>query len=77
MKTQMANGFALLHITKGTIENWVSHIPKSEKEQQKIADILSSLDEIINTQNQKIESLKLHKKGLLQGLFPDIKTNNK
>jgi type I restriction enzyme S subunit len=52
-------------------------VPKDPQEQQKIADILSSLDEIINTQNQKIESLKLHKKGLLQGLFPDIKTNNK
>jgi type I restriction enzyme S subunit len=39
-------------------------------EQQKIADCLSSLDEVIKVQCQKLESLKQHKKGLLQNLFP-------
>jgi len=47
-------------------------IPTDPKEQQKIADTLSSLDTLINTQSQKVEALKLHKKGLLQGLFPTI-----
>lgn len=42
------------------------------KEQQKIADTLSSIDDLINAQSQKVEDLKLHKKGLLQGLFPDL-----
>ncbi|MCK9477170.1 MAG: restriction endonuclease subunit S [Candidatus Muirbacterium halophilum] len=42
------------------------------KEQQKIADCLSSLDELINAQNEKIENLKTHKKGLIQGLFPTV-----
>jgi type I restriction enzyme S subunit len=41
-------------------------------EQQKIADCFSSLDELIAAQTQKIEILKLHKKGLMQGLFPNI-----
>jgi len=41
-------------------------------EQQKIVDCLSSLDDLISTQTQKIDMLKLHKKGLLQGLFPQI-----
>lgn len=72
MKTQNANGFALLHITKGTIENWECKIPKSKKEQQKIASCLSSLDALITAQVEKIEQLKLHKKGLMQGLFPKI-----
>ncbi|TDR30673.1 restriction endonuclease subunit S [Hydromonas duriensis] len=40
-------------------------------EQQKIADCLSSLDDLITAQVQKIEALKLHKKGLMQGLFPN------
>ncbi len=40
-------------------------------EQQKIADCLSSLDELINAESKKIEALKMHKKGLMQGLFPD------
>lgn len=39
-------------------------------EQQKIADCLASLDELITAQTQKIKTLKNHKKGLMQGLFP-------
>ena len=41
-------------------------------EQQKIADCLTSLDELINAQSRKIEALKIHKKGLMQGLFPSV-----
>jgi len=44
--------------------------PPVINEQQKIADCLSSLDDQITEQAQKIETLKLHKKGLMQGLFP-------
>ncbi len=40
-----------------------------KKEQQKTADCLSSLDELITAQAEKIETLKLHKKGLIQELF--------
>lgn len=39
-------------------------------EQQKIADCLSSLDELIVAQARKVEALKTHKKGLMQQLFP-------
>ena len=42
----------------------------SEEEQQKIADCLSSLDDLINAHVKKCELLKIHKKGLMQGLFP-------
>jgi len=41
-------------------------------EQQKIADCLSSIDEAIAAQSQAIELLKLHKKGLMQQLFPFV-----
>ena len=40
------------------------------KEQQRIADCLTSLDELIAVQAQKLEALKTHKKGLMQQLFP-------
>ena len=42
----------------------------TKKEQQKIADCLSSLDEVIELEAQKLDVLKTHKKGLMQQLFP-------
>ena len=39
-------------------------------EQQKIASCLSAVDELITAQQDKIEQLQQHKKGLMQGLFP-------
>ena len=39
-------------------------------EQQKIADCLSSLDELIAAIARKVDALKTHKKGLMQQLFP-------
>lgn len=40
------------------------------EEQQKIADCLSSLDDLITAETQKLEIIKTHKKGLMQQLFP-------
>lgn len=45
-------------------------IPENPKERQKIASCLSSLDALIAAQAEKLKQLKLHKKGLMQGLFP-------
>jgi len=42
----------------------------NEKEQEKIANFLSGIDELISSQKGKIEKLKQHKKALMQGLFP-------
>ncbi len=39
-------------------------------EQQRIADCLTSLHDLIATQTQKLDALKTHKKGLMQRLFP-------
>lgn len=41
-----------------------------EEEQQKIAGCLSDVDTMITEQSNKVEQLKAHKKGLMQGLFP-------
>ncbi|MBE0472292.1 MAG: restriction endonuclease subunit S, partial [Methyloprofundus sp.] len=41
-----------------------------QQEQQKIAECLASLDELISAHSQKLEALKTHKKGLMQNLFP-------
>jgi type I restriction enzyme S subunit len=50
-------------------ENLIALFPL-KTEQQKIADCLSSLDDLIAAQAQRIEALKTHKKGLMQQLFP-------
>lgn len=39
-------------------------------EQQKIAECLSSVDELVAAQARKVDALKTHKKGLMQQLFP-------
>lgn len=39
-------------------------------EQQRIADCLGSLDELITAEGRKLEALRDHKKGLMQQLFP-------
>jgi len=44
--------------------------PENEEEQQKIADCLTSLDDLIVAQTQKVDALKAHKRGLMQQLFP-------
>jgi type I restriction enzyme S subunit len=47
-------------------------IPKNPNEKNKIANCLTSVDALITAQAEKIEQLKLHKNGLMQGLFPKI-----
>lgn len=46
--------------------------PKQIEEESKIVACLSSVDELITAQADKIEAMKKHKKGLMQGLFPSI-----
>lgn len=45
-------------------------IPPTLAEQQKIAECLSSVDELMAAQTRKVDALKTHKKGLMQQLFP-------
>lgn len=62
-------GGAVPAVNKSTLESIKLFVPEIE-EQQKIADCLSSLDEVIELEVQKLEALKAHKKGLMQQLFP-------
>lgn len=41
-------------------------------EQERIADCLSSFDDLITAHSQKLDTLKAHKKGLMQQLFPTL-----
>jgi type I restriction enzyme, S subunit len=66
---QMAQGIAVVHLYANQLKNLEINLPEI-KEQQKIADCLSSLDELVSAHNQKLDALKAHKKGLMQQLFP-------
>lgn len=66
------DGVKQTNLRNEDVLNCPLNIPNDPEEQQKIAACLSSLDDLIAAQSQKIETLKLHKKGLLQGLFPTI-----
>lgn len=79
---QNAHGLQLRkHITSGARSNGLLNISRDaffgvqiptpkHSEQQKIADCLSSLDELIKAETQKLDALKTHKKGLMQQLLP-------
>lgn len=64
-------GVAQPKLNRSKLDNILIPLP-SPNEQQKIAECLSYLDEIITAQTEKIEALHMHKNGLMQGLFPVI-----
>ena len=63
-------GAAPPKLTLGKLKSIPVPVPSSSVEQQKIADCLSSLDELIAAQGRKVEALKTYKRGLMQQLFP-------
>ncbi len=68
---QMAQGIAVVHLYPNQLKTLKLQVPNT-KEQQKIALCLSTLEEIITVLTNKIEQLKQHKNGLMQGLFPKM-----
>lgn len=67
--TSGARSNGLLNISKETFFGVKIPTP-SLPEQQKIAELLTSMDELINAQARKVAALKIHKTGLMQQLFP-------
>ncbi len=72
--SDLGAGNTFKELSANSLKNYKIVIPYLS-EQQKIADCLSSLDELITAQAQKIDTLKTHKKGLMQGLFPSAEEN--
>jgi len=65
-----SQGAKVLGISRGRLAGIDVCFPKGKKEQQKIADCLSSIDELIAAEGQRLKALREHKKGLMQQLFP-------
>jgi len=68
--TSGARSDGLLNISPEEFFSVRVPLPPRPSEQQKIADCLSSLDELIAAEGRKLEALRAHKKGLMQQLFP-------
>ena len=67
---RFATGQAQPGLSVDNLEKVALTIPEQEGEQHRIAMCLSSLDDLIAAQTQKLEVLKTHKQGLMQQLFP-------
>lgn len=67
---QYATGQAQPGLSVEVLDKVAIALPPKEIEQQKIAECLSTLDEVMAASRQKLDALKAHKKGLMQQLFP-------
>ena len=66
---RLAQGDTVAHLYPGQLSKVTISYPLPA-EQQKIADCLGNLDELIAAEGRKLETLLLHKQGLMQQLFP-------
>lgn len=66
---RMAQGDTVAHLyPKQLSQVWLAYPLRFE--QQKIADCLGSLDDLIAAEDRKLEALRQHKQGLMQQFFP-------
>ena len=66
---------SMKNISKPSVLELVVMAP-SRPEQRRIADCLTSLDDLIAAESQKLDTLKIHKKGLMQQLFPQAREDD-
>lgn len=66
------DGIKQTNLKKDDVLNCPFRIPKDPEEQQRIANSLSSVDDLISAETDKLDQLKAHKKGLMQQLFPTL-----
>jgi type I restriction enzyme, S subunit len=67
---RFATGQAQPGLSVDVLEKLSLAVPNQETEQQKIAECLTSADELIAAHARKVDALKTHKQGLMKRLFP-------
>ena len=65
----LGSGNTFKELSGSALKTFSTTFPR-QAEQQKIAECLSTLDELIEWESRKLDALKDHKKGLMQQLFP-------
>ena len=73
---QYATGQAQPGLSVDVLNGVMTSIPQDEAEQKRIADCLTSLDELVAAESRKLDFLRTHKKGLMQQLFPSVEDDN-
>ena len=68
---KLSKGSTIDSITSVDVKNLILNIP-SEKEQNKLTSFIDLIDKKIELQSQKVEALKLYKKGLSRKLFDEM-----
>jgi len=66
----LSNSGGQENLSQGLIKELPFSYPTDIAEQQKLSACLSSFDELISAQAEKLETLKTHRQGLMQQLFP-------
>jgi type I restriction enzyme S subunit len=64
-------GTTVQSVNMPDFEKLIISIP-ARREQLKIGQLFTDLGNLITLHQRKVEFLKIHKKGLMQGLFPSI-----
>ena len=72
---RVAQGVTVAHLYPAQLSRLEVHIPDAKAEQQRIADCLASLDDLITAKVRKLGALRLHKKGLMQQMFPTLEVH--
>lgn len=65
-----SQGAKVLGLSANRLGSIELRFPSDLEEQKKIADCLSSTDALIATEAGRLDAMKVHKKGLMQQLFP-------
>jgi type I restriction enzyme S subunit len=68
--SKVAQGDSVVHLYPAQLERLQLAVPPTLGEQEKIADCLTSLDDLIRAEGKRLAALKDHKRGLMQRLFP-------
>ena len=64
-------------VSKSAVEDVPLCYPSNPGEQQRIVDCLGSLDDLIAAEGRKLDSLRQHKQGLMQHLFPNFEAESR
>ncbi|MGY1519620.1 restriction endonuclease subunit S [Luteimonas sp. A482] len=67
---RLGAGNTFKELSGGVLKSFELAFP-SQREQQKVGNVLSTLDDRIGAEARKLDTLRAHKQGLMQQLFPD------